>query len=94
MHIHDPEGFVIRGPESKHIFCVKKAPLGIHERWAADGHDKLSKIGFPIYAIVDDATGRWLGAWVVPNNRLGHVVGYLYLCLVEEYGGKYPKRSC
>ncbi|KAJ2918367.1 hypothetical protein MD484_g2022, partial [Candolleomyces efflorescens] len=87
MHTHHPEGFFARGPNAKRIFRVKKIPVGIHEKWAADGHDKLSKIGFPIYAIVDDATGRWLGAWVVPNNRLGHVVAYLYLCLVEEYGG-------
>ncbi|EFI28278.1 hypothetical protein CC1G_14303 [Coprinopsis cinerea okayama7 len=87
MHIHDPEGFVYRSPNSKRIYRFKKVPVGIHERWAADGHDKLSRIGFPVYAFVDDATGRWLAAWVVPNNRLNNVIGYLFLLLVEKYKG-------
>ena len=43
-----------------------KVPLGIHECWAGDGHDKLYKIGFPVWAVVDDATGKWLDTWVVP----------------------------
>ena len=42
----------------KRIHCVKKYPIGIHQRWSADGHDKLYKIGFPIWAIVDDARTR------------------------------------
>ncbi|KAF8445060.1 hypothetical protein L210DRAFT_3611184 [Boletus edulis BED1] len=74
MHMHAPEGF-------------DKLPVGIHERWAGDGHDKLYKIGFAIWAVVDDATSRWLGAWVVPSNRMGEIVAYLFLCLVEKYGG-------
>jgi len=88
MHTHDSEGFEIRQPKSKEIKRVPKFPLGIHQRWSADGHDKLNKIGFPIYAIVDDATSKWLGAWVVPNNRMGDVVAYLFLETVEKYGGK------
>ncbi|KAJ6553452.1 hypothetical protein B0H10DRAFT_2202016 [Mycena sp. CBHHK59/15] len=56
-------------------------------RWSCDGHDKLYKIGFPIWSIVDDATSKILKGWVVPSNRLGEIIGYLYLCLVEEYGG-------
>ncbi|KAK2464499.1 hypothetical protein APHAL10511_003478 [Amanita phalloides] len=87
MHTHDIEGFEIRQPKSKEIKRVPKYPLGIHQRWSADGHDKLNKIGFPIYAIVDDATSKWLGAWVVPNNRMGDVVAYLFLETVEKYGG-------
>ena len=42
-----------------------------------------------IWAVVDDATSKWLGAWVVPNNRLGVVVAYLALSLIEEMGGLY-----
>jgi len=61
--------------------------IGINERWAGDGHDKLNKIGIMIWAVVDDATSKWLGAWVVPNNRLGVVVAYLALSLIEEMGG-------
>ncbi|KAF9451473.1 hypothetical protein P691DRAFT_796776 [Macrolepiota fuliginosa MF-IS2] len=87
MHLHFPEGFARREPTSKKIRRVPKAPLGVHECWAGDGHDKLYAIGFPIWAVVDDATGKWLGAWVVPSNRMANVVAYLYLCLVEKYGG-------
>ncbi|KAF8812040.1 hypothetical protein BYT27DRAFT_7221251 [Phlegmacium glaucopus] len=72
MHIQDEDG---------------KNPVGIHERWSGDGHDKLNSIGFPIWAVVDDATSKWLGGWVVPSNRLGTIIGYLYLCLVEKFGG-------
>ena len=87
MHTHDNEAFASREPTAKRIFRVPKHPIGIHQRWSADGHDKLYKIGFPIWAIVDDATGRWLDAWVVPSNRMGDVVAYLFLCAVEKYGG-------
>lgn len=87
MHTHDHSGFEKRDPSSKKIMRSKKVPIGIHERWSADGHDKLYRIGFPIWAIVDDATGKWLGAWVVPSNRMGHIVAYLFLCAVERYGG-------
>jgi hypothetical protein len=87
MHAHEPEGFEKRDPTAKKIFRVPKVPIGIHERWAGDGHDKLYKIGFPIWAIVDDATGKWLGAWVVPSNRLNVIVAYLFLCVAEEYEG-------
>ena len=38
------------------------AQVGIHQRWSADGHDKLYKIlGFPIWAIVDDAISKMAG---------------------------------
>lgn len=87
MHTHDGEAFAFRDPTSKKIFRVQKVPLGIHQRWAGDGHDKLYKIGFPIWAMVDDATGKWLRAWVVPSNRMTDIIAYLFLCLVEEFKG-------
>lgn len=89
MHLHDNDAFADREPDAKKIFRTPKHPIGIHERWAGDGHDKLYKIGFPIWAMVDDATGKWLGAWVVPSNLMGEIVAYLFLCLVEKFGGKY-----
>jgi len=88
MHTHDSDAFAAREPTAKRIFCVKKFPIGIHARWAADGHDKLYKIGFPIWAIIEDATGKWLGGWAVPSNRTGNIVAYLWLCTVEKYRGK------
>jgi hypothetical protein len=87
MHIHDPEGFAKRDPMVKRIHREPKVPLGINERWSADGHDKLNGIGFPVWAIVDDAVGKWLGVWVVPSNRLGNIIAYLYLEAVESAGG-------
>ena len=88
MHAVDPGSFDLREPGSKKIIRVKKCPIGIHERWAGDGHDKLYSIGFLIWGVVDDASSKWLGAWVVPSNRMGSVVAYLFLCLVEEMGGQ------
>ncbi|KAJ6450144.1 hypothetical protein C8R45DRAFT_1065416 [Mycena sanguinolenta] len=87
MQTHNPEGFAAREPTAKKVFRVQKFPLGIHERWSGDGHDKLYKIGFPIWMMVDDATGKILKAWVVPSNRMGDIIAYLFLCLAEEFGG-------
>ncbi|KAF8967102.1 hypothetical protein BDZ97DRAFT_1903511 [Flammula alnicola] len=87
MQTHDSDGFDKRDPTSKRIHREPKVPIGINERWSADGHDKLYGIGFPVWAIVDDATGQWLDAWVVPSNRMGGVVLYLFLCAVEDVGG-------
>jgi hypothetical protein len=87
MHTHNPDRFIQRGPNTKKILRFPKNPIGINERWSADGHDKLNCIGFPVWAVVDDATARWLGLWVVPNNRLGDVIVYLYLLLIEKMGG-------
>jgi hypothetical protein len=89
MHTHNPDGFLKRGPNSKKIMRFPKTPAGINERWSADGHDKLNKIGFPIWAVVDDATGKWLGAWVVPSNRMSDIIGYLFLDLVETMRGEW-----
>lgn len=46
MHTHDSDAFAACEPTAKCTFRVKKYPIGIHQRWAADGHDKLYKIGF------------------------------------------------
>jgi len=89
MHTHDSDAFALRDPTTKCVFRVKKYPIGIHARWAADGHDKLYKIGFPIWAIIEDTTGKWLGGWVVPSNQMGNIVAYLWLCTVEKHGGKH-----
>jgi len=87
MRSHDPEGFVKRDPAAKRIHREPKVPLGINERWSADGHDKLNSIGFPLWAIVDDATGLWIDTWVVPSNRFDNVIAYLFLDAVETAGG-------
>jgi hypothetical protein len=85
MHAHDDDGFKHRDPTSKKVLRFPKVPIGIHERWAGDGHDKLYKIGFPIWAIVDDATGKWLGGWVVPSNRMGETSSYAVLKNTEVH---------
>ncbi|KAG2347556.1 hypothetical protein BDR05DRAFT_974081 [Suillus weaverae] len=75
---NNPEG------RNQHKDCLS---LGPHHQWSGDGHDKLSKIGFLIWAIHDQWSGKWLGMWVVPNNRLKTSIAYLYLSLIYEIGG-------
>lgn len=89
MKTHAPDGFEKRNPSARQIIRSPKVPIGIHDRWSCDGHDKLYKIGFPAYGFVDDATGKWLYGKIVPSNRFGTIVGYLFLCCVEEYGGEF-----
>ena len=57
-------------------------PVAISNRWDEDGHDKLYRIGFAIWAVVDDASSKWLGGWVLPTNR----VGYLIACVIISCG--------
>ncbi|KAG6882477.1 hypothetical protein C0993_010407 [Termitomyces sp. T159_Od127] len=87
MHLQDPQGFEIRQPGSKKIHRVALVSLGPHHEWSGDGHDKLASIGFPIWGVRDVWSGKWLGLWVVPNNRRQKAVALLFLRLVEEYGG-------
>ncbi|KAH9884127.1 hypothetical protein C8Q73DRAFT_749482 [Cubamyces lactineus] len=87
MHSLDGEGFQLRHPRTKKKHRVALVVLGPDYEWSCDGHDKLASIGFPIWGIRDVWSGKWLGLWVVPNNRLKVVVAYLYLSLVRELGG-------
>ena len=90
MHTLDPETFASCAPTAKKIHCVPMVALGIHHRWSADGHVKLNKIGFPVWAIRDVWSGKWLGIRVVPDNCLKVIITYLYLTLIEKYSGYYP----
>lgn len=89
MRHYAPEGFELREPTARKIIRVPQAPIGTNFQWSADGYDKFVKYGYGVYVFVDAATGKWLGAWVVPNNRLADVVAYLFLTLVEQLGGEY-----
>jgi hypothetical protein len=84
----DPDAFHGRAPTAKKIHRVPVVSLGPHHQWSADGHDKLNKIGFPVWAIRDVWSGKWLGIWVVPDNRLKTVIAYLYLTLIKDLGGE------
>jgi len=69
MHMQDPDGFSICEPSAgKKVYRTVLLSLGPHHEWSADGHNKLSKIGFPIWGVRDVWSGKWLGLWVVPNN--------------------------
>ena len=61
--------------------------LGPHHEWSGDGHDKLAGIRFPIWGVRDKWSSKWLGLWVVPNNRLKKAVALLFLQLIKEQGG-------
>ena len=88
MQLQDSEGFSVREPSAKKVRRGVLISLGPHHEWSGDGHDKLSKIGFPIWGVRDKWSGKWLGLWVIPNNRLMLAIAYLYLSLVAELGGK------
>ncbi|KIK93018.1 hypothetical protein PAXRUDRAFT_145988, partial [Paxillus rubicundulus Ve08.2h10] len=75
-------------PTARKIFRVPLVSLGPHHEWSGDGHGKLTAIGFPIWAVRDVFSGKWLGMWVLPNNRCGASIAYLYLSLVSRYSGK------
>ncbi|KAG6848069.1 hypothetical protein H0H93_003660 [Arthromyces matolae] len=87
MRIIDPEGFSLREPTSKKIHRGVLTSIGPNHEWSADGHDKLVRIGFAIWGVRDKWSGKWLGLWVIPNNRLKVAIAYLYLSLVAKLGG-------
>ncbi|KAF8478327.1 hypothetical protein JB92DRAFT_2768728 [Gautieria morchelliformis] len=84
----DLDGFVLHDPTAKKIHRTPLVVLGPHFEWSGDGHDKLAAIGFPIWALWDVWSGKWLGIWVLPNNRQKLAIAYVYLSLVEQLGGK------
>lgn len=61
MQTHEPNGFLSRAPTAKKIFHTQLVSLGLHHEWSGDGHDKLNAIGFPIWAVRDVFSGKWLG---------------------------------
>lgn len=61
--------------------------LAFTKQCSGDRHDKLYSIGFPIWAVADVASKSMLGAWVLPSNRDGTTIGYLFLTLVLKYKG-------
>jgi hypothetical protein len=87
MHLQYPDGFAIWEPSAKKIHQQLLIVLGPHHEWSGDGHNKLTKLGFPVWEIRDVWSGKWLGIWVVPENRLKVSVAYLYLQLIETLGG-------
>ena len=89
MRQHTPDGFAAREPTAKKIHREALVSIGPHHEWSADGHDKLAAMGFPIWGVRDKWSGKWLGLWVLPNNRLKSAIAMLYLHLIEEYGGKF-----
>lgn len=88
MHNIDPDGFVDHAPTAKKVHQQPVVALGPHHQWSGDGHDKLNKIRFLIWAIQEVWSRLWLGLWVVPDNCLKVVIAYLYLHLVYKLGGK------
>jgi hypothetical protein len=49
------------------------------KNFKVDGNEIIVSIGWMVWAIVNDAGGKWLGIWVVPSNCLSHIIAYLYL---------------
>ena len=70
------------------VHCVPLVALGRHHHWSRDGHDKLVKIGFPVWGIQDMWIGKWLRLWTIPDNQLKVVITYLY----QVYLSNLPQR--
>lgn len=85
----DPLGLELRNPTAKQIKRIALTSAGPNEVWCCDGHDKLVKYGFAIWGFRDKFSRKWLGLWVIPNNRVGVVVAYLWLSVVHDLGGKW-----
>jgi len=87
MHVLEPEAFAGQEPTAKKVHRVALVALGPHHQWSGDRHDKLVKIGFPVWGIRDMWEGKWLGLWTILDNRLKVTIAYLYLSLVAELSG-------
>src|ERR1700754_3763732 len=85
----DPSAALARNPTARQIKHIALTSEGPNEVWCCNGHDKLTKYGFVIWGIRDKFSRKWLGLWVVLNNRIGIVVAYLWLTVVRDLGGKY-----
>src|ERR1700749_655811 len=84
----DPDAAAARHPTARQIRRVPLSSLGSNDVWCVDGHDKLSQFGFAIWGMRDKFSRKWLGLWVMPNNRHSIVVTYLWLTVVRKLGGE------
>jgi hypothetical protein len=89
MVLIHPGGPQERAPTGAVIVRQPLTCLGPHAEWAADGHDKLLKYGFGLWAVRDKFSRKWLAIWALPNNRIGIVVAYLWLSLVRDLKGEF-----
>jgi hypothetical protein len=90
MRTLDPAGFASREPTARKIQRGTLVAVGPHDEWSCDGHNKLVKYGFPIWGVRDNWGGKWLGLWVIPNNRYKDVIAYLWLSLIKDLGSRLP----
>ena len=84
----DPNSVISCQPTYQQIKCIALTSDGPNNVWCCDGHDKLMKYGFAIWGLRDKFSRKWLGLWVVPNNRIGIVVAFLWLTVVRKLGGE------
>jgi hypothetical protein len=85
----DPAALAARNPTACQIRRVPLVSLGSNDVWCVDGHDKLVHYGFAIWGMRDKFSRKWLGLWVVPNNRHSIVVAYLWLSTIRKLGGEF-----
>ena len=67
----------------------------------SDGHEKLNSqvlqmgtVGIGIYTKKDKYSSSFLIIRVVPNARLGTIIGHLQLDFIEEFGSELSMLSC
>jgi len=77
-------GYVINSVAKKLFFWQ------IHNYHMTQHDTCLTFTYFPcLLSVVNDATRKWLDAWVVSSNRMGSIIGCLFCCLVKKFGGEF-----
>ncbi|KAG0126490.1 hypothetical protein HOY82DRAFT_491784, partial [Tuber indicum] len=81
----DPEGVEarIRGQIRKRGQFIIKGPNRV---WSIDGHDKLSRFGFQIYAAIDGYSRFLIWCYIGHSNRTAVSVNKQYLVAVKDLG--------
>ncbi|EJU02686.1 hypothetical protein DACRYDRAFT_99739 [Dacryopinax primogenitus] len=83
----DADNVLARTPGQQHLQKSSLWTIGPSEEWSGDGHDKLARMGLPIWGLRDKASWRLLGLWVVPNSHILQVPAVLFLQTVLAVGG-------
>lgn len=80
----DPEGV-----EGRRRYKLKRRIYdspGPNFLWHADNHDKLKRLGFPIYGCIDGYSRKIIWIEVSSTNNNPSIIGSYYLKAIEKYG--------
>lgn len=84
----DPAGPQVRNPLTRHTAAPRaQHPTsdGPDHKWSVDGHDKLSRWGFQIYAAIDVYSRKYIFMYCGNANRSSIAVLWCYLQAVKRF---------